>query len=53
LLLKPGLLKVGERGAWLMLPLILLVSTLLSSPLFYSAKLETVETILVSLYIIF
>jgi hypothetical protein len=40
--------QVGEWCAWLLLPVILVVSTLLSSPLLFSAKLETVQSILAS-----
>jgi hypothetical protein len=46
--MMPHVPQVGERFAWLLLPVILVVSTLLSSPLLFSAKLETVQSILAS-----
>jgi hypothetical protein len=40
--------QVGEVGAWLLLPLIFLVATVLSSPLIFSASLQTLLDIFVS-----
>jgi hypothetical protein len=41
-------MQVGEVGAWLLLPLIFLVATVLSSPLIFSASLQTLLDIFVS-----
>ena len=41
-------IQVRETFAWLLLPVILIISTFLSSPLYYSAKLESLESIMAS-----
>jgi len=40
--------QVGEVGAWLLLPIIFLVAATLSSPLIFSASLQTLLDIFVS-----